>query len=330
MTVDIVVVWTLVISFGLMMYVLLEGLSLSTGLLFLSVKKREDRDTLVRSRVSLWDGHELWLLISALALMAVFPKAYAIIWDALYIPLCLMLLGLLGKNLALVLRSQSSNTTSLRYDTLISVSSIIAAFFQGVSMGALVKGVGVEDQLFLGGAFDWLSWFSVLSGVSLLVAYALLGATWMINKTDGPFQNRMREVSKSILKYFGYALCLILFCTPFLNDDLKSQLLSLSNLFFIGFFVSLLSVVYIWLFYLLALTKTTLLPFGVSLGLLGSSYLILILCLWPNIIPPTLSIYETQTPESNLNLGLAVIAVVIPMLLAYVYWLYFGIKKGAR
>ena len=330
MTFDIVVIWTLVIGFGLMMYVLLDGFDLGIGLLFLAVKDKQDRDTMVNSVAPVWDGNETWLVLGGAGLMAAFPLAYSVILEALYLPLLLMLLGLILRGVAFEFRFKAIDQHKGLWDVLFCAGSIIATFFQGAAMGALIQGIAVEDQQFAGGPLDWLSWFSLVTGVSLLAAYALLGSTWLIAKTEGALQHKMRELSKPILKVFGYALCIILFFTPFLNEELKADIFNLSNFFFIGFFVSLLSVVYIWLFYLIALTKTEVLPFGVTLGLLGSSYLIMILCLWPNIIPPAISIHEAAAPASSLNFALVGVLIVIPVILAYTYWAYFVFRGKVR
>jgi len=330
MGLDLVTVWTLVIGFGLMMYVLLDGFDLGIGLLFLGVRNKHDRDIMVNSVAPVWDGNETWLVLGGAGLMAAFPLAYSVILEALYIPLLAMLFGLILRGVAFEFRFKAIPKHQGVWDILFCIGSLLATFFQGASMGAVIQGFAVENSQYVGGAWDWLNWFSILTGFSLLPAYALLGSTWLLIKTEGELYKKMRHYSHHLLVWLGYAMTAILLITPFLNDALRERWLTLPNFFYMGFVPMLGLMLYTWVYYVIRFSDWEKWPFAITLTMLGTAYFTLITSLWPNIIPPNITTHEAAAPESSLRFALWGVVIIVPVILGYTYWSYHVFRGKVR
>src|ERR1700754_3772378 len=198
MGVDLPLLWAIIISFGLMMYVIMDGFDLGIGILFPFVHDRHDRDTMVNTVAPVWDGNETWLALGGAALLAAFPLAYSVILSALYLPIVLMLGGLIWRGVAFEFRFKATEAHKPVWDHAFAWGSYIATLSQGVALGAFINGFKVTDGAYSGGALDWLSPFSVFTGLGLVVAYALLGSTWLVMKTEGALQLRMKELARPV------------------------------------------------------------------------------------------------------------------------------------
>ena len=322
MGLDLVTVWTLIISFCLIIYVLVDGFDLGIGLLFLGVRNKRERSSMVKSGTPLWDGNEAWLIAGGASLMVAFPLAFSVILEALYIPLLAMTFGLVLRGVALAIRLRSVPTNYGTWDILICIGSLLATFFQGAVMGAVVQGFAVENNQYVGGAWDWLSWFSILTGLSLLPAYALLGSTWLLIKSEGELYEKMRHYSHHLLVWLGYAMTIIVLITPFLTDALRERWLTLPNFFYMGFVPMLALMVYTWVYYVIRFSPWRRWPFAIVLLLLAHAYFILITSLWPHIIPPSITTHETAASEPVLRLALWGVVVFVPIILGYTGWVY--------
>lgn len=186
---DLTVIWALIIAFAIMAYVVMDGFDLGIGILFPLFKVGKDRDTAMNSIAPVWDGNETWLVMGVGGLFAAFPLAYAIVLPALYAPMIAMLLGLVFRGVAFEFRWRDPAHRAF-WDRAFAVGSIVATFAQGVALGALLQGINVEGRSYAGGWWDWLSPFSILTGVGLLVGYSLLGACWLNWKTEGALQRQ--------------------------------------------------------------------------------------------------------------------------------------------
>ncbi|OJU88317.1 MAG: cytochrome d ubiquinol oxidase subunit II, partial [Shinella sp. 65-6] len=179
MALDLPFLWAAIIAFAVLAYVILDGFDLGVGILFPFFKEKHDRDVMMNSVAPVWDGNETWLVLGGGGLMAVFPLAYATILPALYMPLILMLLGLIFRGVAFEYRWRTKRGEFL-WDIAFAGGSMVAAFMQGVALGALVQGIPVTGRAYAGGWWDWLTPFSVATGIALLIGYGLLGATWLV------------------------------------------------------------------------------------------------------------------------------------------------------
>jgi cytochrome d ubiquinol oxidase subunit II len=328
MGIDLPLLWAIIIGFGLMMYVIMDGFDLGIGILFPFVHDRIDRDTMVNSVAPVWDGNETWLVLGGAALLAAFPLAYAAILSALYLPLILMLVGLIWRGVAFEFRFKADEAHKPFWDKAFSWGSYIAAFSQGVALGAFINGFDVKDGAYAGGLFDWLTPFSLFTGAALLIAYALLGSTWLIMKTEGELQQQMRQVARPIAIAVLLTIGIISLWTPLSHAGIASRWFSFPNLLVFAP-VPILVVVATGLL-LKTLGKSSAAPFLLSLLLLFLGYTGLLISLWPNIVPPNISIWQAAGPPQSLGFALVGALFIIPFILAYTSWAYYVFRGKVK
>ena len=184
MELDLALVWAAIIGFAVLTYVILDGFDLGVGILFPFVPETSDRDLMMNTVAPVWDGNETWLVMGGGGLFAVFPLAYAVILPALYMPIILMLLALVFRGVAFEYRWRTVRWKGV-WDVAFAGGSMVSAMMQGITLGALVQGIEVTGRAYSGGWWDWLSPFSIIVGVAVVIGYALLGSTWLVMKTDG-------------------------------------------------------------------------------------------------------------------------------------------------
>ena len=190
---DLPFIWGAIVAFAVLAYVLFDGFDLGIGLLFPFFADEHDRDQAMNSVAPVWDGNETWLVLGGGGLMAAFPLAYAVVMPALYAPIIAMLLGLIFRGVAFEFRWRTER--KFLWDCSFTIGSLVAAFAQGIALGALVQGIPVTGRAYGGGWWNWLTGFSVLTGFALVVGYALLGATWLVMKTHGELQQQARRMA---------------------------------------------------------------------------------------------------------------------------------------
>jgi len=329
MGIDLPLLWAIIIGFGLMMYVIMDGFDLGIGILFPFVRSRQDRDTMVNTVAPVWDGNETWLVLGGAALLAAFPLAYSIILSALYLPLMLMLAGLIWRGVAFEFRFKADEAHKSFWDKAFSWGAYIATFSQGVALGAFINGFEVVDGAYAGGLFDWLTPFSVFTGAALLVAYALLGATWLVLKTDGGLQHRMRELGRPLTVAVLAAIIIVSLWTPYTHAGIATRWFSLPNLLFFAPVPGLVLLA-TW-----GLLKTLggdshVAPFLLALLLLFLGYTGLAISLWPNIIPPAISIWDAAAPPQSMGFTLVGALFIIPFILAYTAWSYYVFRGKVK
>ena len=191
-------IWAFLIAFAVFAYIVMDGFDLGIGILFPAFEGKE-RDNAMNSIAPVWDGNETWLVLGGGGLMAAFPLAYAIIMPALYPLIIAMLLGLIFRGVAFEFRWRTRPSDRNRWDIPFFVGSLLAALAQGVALGAILQGVHVEGRHYAGGWWDWLTPFSLLTGAALVIGYALLGATWLVMKTEGPLRDKAYHLSWFLL-----------------------------------------------------------------------------------------------------------------------------------
>ena len=198
MGIDLALIWAVIILFGVMMYVVMDGFDLGIGILFPLITDAEERDVMVNTVAPVWDGNETWLVLGGAGLLAAFPLAYSVILSALHLPLVFMLLGLIFRGVAFEFRFKADPHHRPLWDRAFVLGSLCATFFQGVTLGAYIEGIPVVDRAYQGGAWDWISPFSLFTGVGLVVGYALLGCTWLIMKTEGRLHRHMCTLARPL------------------------------------------------------------------------------------------------------------------------------------
>ncbi|SCW68726.1 cytochrome d ubiquinol oxidase subunit II [Sphingobium faniae] len=329
MGIDLPLIWAIIIAFGLMMYVIMDGFDLGIGILFPFVRDREDRDTMINTVAPVWDGNETWLVLGGAGLLAAFPLAYAVVLSALYLPLVLMLAGLIWRGVAFEFRFKSDEAHRPFWDKAFTWGSYIATFSQGVALGAFINGFRVEDGAYAGGLLDWLTPFSLFTGAGLLIAYALLGATWLVMKTEGPLQERMRALGRPVTLALLATIVIVSLWTPLIHADVAARWFSQPNLFFFAP-VPALVLLASW-----ALLKTLrgeghAAPFLLTLILLFLGYTGLAISLWPHIIPPDVTIWAAAAPPQSMGFTLVGALFIIPFILAYTAWSYYVFRGKVK
>jgi len=233
MGIDLVTVWAVIILFGVMMYVIMDGFDLGIGILFPLMPDKEDRDVMMNTVAPVWDGNETWLVLGGAGLLAAFPLAYAVILSALYLPLIFMLIALIFRGVAFEFRFKATDESRHWWDKAFIFGSIATAFFQGVTLGAYLNGITVTNRAFAGGPLDWITPFSLFTGVGLVIAYALLGSTWLIMKTEGEIQRHMFRLTRTAVWALLAVMVILSLWTPLLHERIAERGFSMPN--FTGF-----------------------------------------------------------------------------------------------
>jgi cytochrome d ubiquinol oxidase subunit II len=322
MGIDLPLLWMIIIGFGLMMYVIMDGFDLGIGILFPFVPNRADRDIMVNTVAPVWDGNETWLVLGGAALLAAFPLAYSVILSALYLPIILMLIGLICRGVAFEFRFKADEAHRPFWDKAFAWGSYIATFCQGVALGTFINGFKVSDGAYAGGPIDWLTPFGLFTGLGLLVAYALLGSTWLVMKTEGRLQSRMKELARLAAIAVLFAIAIVSLWTPFSHPEVAARWFALPNVVLFSP-VPVLVLLATWALLRTLKRDTHAAPFVLALFLLFLGYTGLIISLWPHIIPPTISIWDAASPPESMGFTLVGALFTIPFILAYTAWSYY-------
>ena len=322
---DLSFVWAMIIAFAVLTYVILDGFDLGIGILFLFANSEQDKSVMMNSIAPIWDGNETWLVMGGGGLLAVFPLAYAVIMPALYMPIIIMLLALIFRGVAFEYRWRTNRWKPV-WDFAFFGGSITAAFMQGIALGAIVQGINVADRAYAGGWWDWLSPFSILTGCAVVVGYSLLGSTWLIMKTEGGIQAKMRGFAKLLglgtLSFIG----IVSLMTPFQDAAYFQRWFTLPGSIFSVIVPSLLMLC-AWLLFTGLKKHKEAQPFLASLSIFVLSFIGIVISFYPNIVPPNLTIAEAAAPDSSLKFTLMGTAILIPLILAYTayaYWVFRG------
>ena len=330
MGIDLPLIWAVIILFGVMMYVVMDGFDLGIGILFPTVGAKEDRDVMMNTVAPVWDGNETWLVLGGAGLLVAFPLAYAVILSAFYLPLILMLVGLIFRGVAFEFRFKVRAARRWVWDASFTGGSILATFFQGVTLGAYLDGVPMRNGEFSGGALDWLKPFSVFVGIGLLVAYALLGSTWLVMKTEGHLQTRMRRASRLLSVALLAVIGVISLWTPLAHPEIADRWFSFPNLLWFSPVPVLVLAATFALQRSLANPSSHAMPFVLTLALVFLGYSGLGISLWPNVLPPSTSIWDAAGPPQSLGFALVGALLIIPVILGYTAWGYWVFRGKVR
>lgn len=322
MGIDLPLIWFVIIIFSTLMYIVMDGFDLGIGILYPFVKSNADRDLMMNSVAPVWDGNETWLVLGGAALFGAFPLAYAVILDALAIPLTLMLVALIFRGVAFEFRFKADEHHRYFWDRAFLISSVIATFVQGVVVGSVIEGFPVANRAFTGGAFDWLAPFPLFCGFGLVIAYALLGCGWLVMKTEGHLQQQMYKVLKPLTLVMLAVLAVISLWTPLAHDAIAARWFSFPNiLFFLP--VPLLVLVCVAALFRSASRHLHYTPFFAALGLVFLGFTGLGISIWPMIIPPVIDYEMAAAPGESLSFMLVGALFIIPVILVYTWWSYY-------
>jgi cytochrome d ubiquinol oxidase subunit II len=319
---DITAVWAAIIFFSVFMYVVLDGFDLGIGMLFPFMPERRDRDIMMNSVAPIWDGNETWLVLGGEGLLAAFPAAYAVILPALYLPLIFMLIGLVFRGVAFEFRFKATDRERPVWDLAFAGGSVTAAFFQGVSLGAFLSGIPVSGRTYAGGALDWLAPFPLAAGVGVMIAYTLLGATWLVMKSEGALQERMVRLARPVTWLLLAAFAVVSVWTPLSQHQVAERWFSFPNLLILSPVPLLVAASSFWLLWSLKRDPLRQ-PFIAALALVLLGFTGMAISIWPHIVPPFITIWEAAAPPATQKFALVGTLVVLPLILGYTAWAYY-------
>jgi cytochrome d ubiquinol oxidase subunit II len=319
--VDLTVIWAFLIAFAVAAYVVMDGFDLGIGILFPLFPVGKERDQSMNAIAPVWDGNETWLVLGGGGLLAAFPLAYSIILPALYAPLIAMLLGLVFRGVAFEFRWRDPGHRKW-WDAGFFLGSLAATFAQGVTLGALIQGITVQGRAYAGGWWEWLTPFSLLTGASLVAGYALLGAGWLIWKTEGPLQAQARGLARRLLPVLLAAIAAVSLCTPFVEPKYFERWFDVPGVF-VSVPMPLLVAAAAFMGWRSVSAGRDWAPFAWSLALFGLTLAGLAVSIWPDVIPGRVSIWDAAAPYSSQLFMLVGACVLIPLILAYTAWSYW-------
>ncbi len=318
-------IWAGLIAFAVFAYVVMDGFDLGIGILFPFLTRGVERDVAMNSVAPVWDGNETWLVLGGGGLFAAFPLAYAILMPAVYAPLIAMLLGLVFRGVAFEYRWRTERGKWV-WDVAFSAGSTMAAFSQGVILGAILQGVKVSGRAYGGGWWDWLTPFTLLTGASVVVGYALLGAAWLIAKTEGPLLDRVFGLAWRAAIGTVVAITAVSAATPFLKAAYWKRWLEFPSVLATAQVPLLVAITAAGLFFCLHRRKERW-PFPLALVLFALGYAGLAISLFPYIVPNSITVWQASAPASSqafMLVGAGVLIPVIVLYTAYAYWVFRG------
>ncbi len=327
-TLNLVPIWTAILAVGVFFYVALDGFDLGVGMLYNFAPDRSARDLVMNSIAPIWDGNETWLILGSVGLFAAFPVAFAIIIPAVYFPILLMLLALMFRGLAFEFRYRNAEHRTF-WDHGFAAGSALAAFAQGVVLGSFIQGFHVEGRQFVGGSFDCFTPFSIFCGIALMFGYGLLGAGWLVIKTEGALQDWARTLGRWCLIGTVVAIGIVSVWTPLTNAHIAARWFSWPNIAWLAP-VPLITaglILYAWR----SLNNTSeYAPFVAALGLFVMSYLGIAISLWPMIVPGHFTLYEAAASQSTQAFLLIGTLFLLPVILTYTAWSYWVFRGKVR
>jgi cytochrome d ubiquinol oxidase subunit II len=329
MTLDLVPLWAGILALAVFMYVLLDGFDLGVGILFPFAPDDACRDLMMNSVAPIWDGNETWLVLGGIALLAAFPLAFAVILPAVYFPILFMLVGLTFRGVAFEFRHL---THQRHWDHAFHWGSVVATFAQGVVLGTYVQGIPVTGRVYAGGSFDWVTPFALLTGVGLIAGYALIGACWLVMKTEGELQAWARGRARTLT--FGVAafIALVSIWTPLVEPQIHARWFTWPNLLWLSPVPIITLALFAWLLRALK-SGNDAAPFLAALGLFAMCYLGLGISIIPMIVPYSINFWAAASSgksQTFLMVGTLFLLPIIVMYTGWSYWVFRGkVKAGA-
>ncbi len=326
--VDLPLIWWGLIATAIFLYVLLDGFDLGVGILFPFAPSEQCRDRMMNSIAPFWDGNETWLILGGGGLFAAFPLAYVVLMPALYLPVIIMLLGLIFRGVAFEFRFKDTGKFRRIWDIAFHFGSLLAAFMQGMIIGTIVQGIEVDGRSFAGSAFDWLSAYSVMTGVALIFGYALLGATWLVMKTDGETQEWARKSASYAIGYVAIFLAIVSISMPIMNPEIRALWFSLPNFFFL-FPIPTASLILLIMIWRDLQAGREYRPFLLSFGVFLTGYLGIAISMWPYVVPFEITFRQAAAAPESQSLLLVGTVIMLPLILLYVGFCYYIFRGKA-
>ena len=323
---DLTYIWAGIIAFGVIMYVLMDGFDLGQGILFMFAPSDHDRDIMMNSVAPVWDGNETWLVLGGAGLLAAFPLVYSIFLPALYIGVFLLLAGLIFRGVAFEFRFKAHSSRYL-WNWSFTIGSTVAAFAQGAVVGAYIQGFETENMRYVGGALDWLTPFTVLTGIGLVAGYALLGATWLIMKSEGSTQEWAYKLVKPLLAAVLVIFFAISIWTPFVDAFVADRWFDGISAIWLLPILGLASA--FWIYRSVSQRREGT-PFIATMALFVFTYLGLLASKWPYVVPPNYTLADAASAHESQLFLLIGLLFVIPIVLVYTAWTYWVFRGKVK
>ncbi len=321
---DLIIVWSGLVAFVMIMYVVLDGISLGVGVLFPSAQGEAEQEVMIESIAPVWDSNQTWIVFGGGAIFAAFPVVYGVLSSALYIPLITFVSGLIFRGVAFEFRASAARKGP--WNKAFFAGSLVAVLSQGMTLGGVLSGVRVVDGHFGGGALDWLNPFSVMVSVALVPGYAMLGSCYLILKTTGPVQGRAyKQAMWSGMAVLAF-MAVVTVWTPFHYPVVMTHWFAPPRIYFVWMF-PIMGLAAAYALFKGLMARRERLPLLCGIGLFLSGYFGLLTSLYPFAIPPSVTIYEAAAQPESLWFMLVGVGVVLPLVVAYTsysHWVFRG------
>jgi cytochrome d ubiquinol oxidase subunit II len=325
---NFVPVWTLILGAGIFFYVLLDGFDLGVGILYNFMPDTRSRNLVMNAIAPVWDGNETWLVLGGVAMLAAFPLAFAILIPALYFPILVMLLALVFRGVAFEFRFRDAEHKTF-WDHGFFYGSLIATMAQGMMLGAFIQGFKVEGRVFAGGALDFLTPFSVLTGIALVFGYALLGAGWLVLKTEDDIQARARRYGRVCLVAVVIGIVVVSLWTPLASDAVFSRWFSWPNILTLSP-VPIATALVAWATWRALGGASQSGGFIGAVGLFALSYIGIAISLFPMIVPHHYTLTQAASPPGTQAFLLVGTLFLLPVIFFYSGWSYWVFRGKVR
>jgi cytochrome d ubiquinol oxidase subunit II len=326
---DFVPIWTAILGVGVFLYVLLDGFDLGVGILYRFAPDTPSRNLVMNSIAPIWDGNETWLVLGGVGLLAAFPLAYAIIIPAVYFPIAIMLLALIFRGVAFEFRYRDAAHRTF-WDHGFSYGSTLATFAQGILLGAFIQGFQTDGKVFTGGSLDCFTPFSIVTGICLVFGYSLLGAGWLVLKTEGALKDWARRYGRLAFLGVCAAILVVSVWTPIMEADIRQRWFSWPNIGYLSP-VPIITVLIAWAEWRsLNRSSAEYGPFVGAIGLFVMSYLGIVISLWPMIVPHRFTLWEAASAPSTQAFLLVGTLFLLPVILMYTAWSYWVFRGKVR
>lgn len=318
------VIWYCIIGAGILMYVILDGFTQGVGILMPFAHNMHERNMMMSVILPTWDGNQTWLVFGTAALYGAFPAAFATLMPLIYLPIMTMVIAILFRGVAFEYRMKSTEKTHL-WDRVIFISSFLVAFMQGNILGAFVEGFHHEELL--KNYFAWHSPFSYLTGMGVVFGYALLGATRIILKLDGPLQYYMYKVAKVCLILVSFFMVTVSLATPFVHPEVFNFWFDIKKIPALAILPITTGILFLWCWHELNSQNNDKLPYILSYLMFICGYIGLGLSTFPYLVPRTMDIWQAASPTSTLIFMTPGALIMLPCILVYTFYAY-KIFKG--
>jgi len=321
-------VWTTILAVGVFLYVLLDGFDLGVGILYGFAPDTPSRNLVMNSIAPVWDGNETWLILGGVGLLVAFPLAFAIIIPAVYFPVLIMLLALIFRGVAFEFRFRDAEHRTF-WDHAFSYGSALATFAQGIILGAFIQGFQVDGRVFAGSSFDCFTPFSLLTGIALMFGYGLLGAGWLIMKTEGELQARARAQGRVCFIGVLVAIAVVSIWTPIMDHSIAARWFSWPGIALLAP-VPVITALIAWWEWRALHSSVEAGVFVGAVGLFLMSYIGIAVSLWPMIVPHAYSLWDAASSPKTQAFLLVGTVFLLPIVLLYTAWSYWVFRGKAR